>query len=101
MRRISLFLALVLVAATAAAQSLPKPDHIVIVIDENKSFKDIIGSSHATYINGLAAKGASLTAFFASHHPSQPNYIDFFAGQTLGVCDDTCPTTPRVWPAKK
>lgn len=73
---------------------LPAPSHIVIVIDENKGFGNIIGSGKAKYINELAARGASLTKFYASHHPSQPNYVDFFAGDTLGVCDDTCTTTP-------
>ncbi len=73
---------------------LPVPSHIVIVIDENKSYTNIIGSSNAVYINQLASRGALLTKFYASHHPSQPNYIDFFAGGTLGVCDDTCPIGP-------
>jgi len=73
---------------------LPAPSHIVIVIDENKGYGNIIGSGKARYINELAARGASLTKFYASHHPSQPNYVDFFAGDTLGVCDDTCTTTP-------
>jgi acid phosphatase len=76
-----------------ASSGLPSPAHIVIVIDENKGYGNIIGSGKAKYINELASRGASLTKFYASHHPSQPNYIDFFAGGTLGVCDDTCTTT--------
>ena len=79
---------------STAAGKLPAPDHIVIVIDENKAYGDIIGSSSAPYINQLAARGALLKSFYAQHHPSQPNYIAFFAGNTLTVCDDTCPTTP-------
>lgn len=94
-RALPLFL---LFAAVAAAQTpkLPKPDHIVIVIDENKSFADIITSGNAPYIVSLASSGASLTAFYASHHPSQPNYIDFFSGQTFDFCDDKCRFTPRT-----
>ncbi len=79
---------------TIVNTKLPAPSHIVIVIEENKSFGNVIGSSKAPFINHLASRGALLTKFFASHHPSQPNYIDFFAGDTLGVCTDTCPIGP-------
>lgn len=73
---------------------LPVPSHIVIVIDENKSFGDVIGASpKAPFINALAARGALLN-FFALHHPSQPNYMELFAGQLLGVCADECPIGP-------
>ena len=83
-----------LVGGTTVKSKLPAPAHIVIVIEENKSFGNVIGSSKAPFINNLASRGASLTKFFASHHPSQPNYIDFFAGDTLGVCKDECPIGP-------
>ena len=89
MKSFVLFFSLFASAAFAQAQ-LPRPDHIVIVIDENKSFSDVIGSKHAPYLNALANRGALLTNFTAAHHPSQPNYIDFFAGSPLGVCDDRC-----------
>jgi hypothetical protein len=79
---------------TTVHTTLPAPAHIVIVIEENKSFGNVIGSSKAPFINQLASRGASLTKFYAAHHPSQPNYIDFFAGETLGVCNDTCPIGP-------
>src|SRR3954469_18753054 len=72
--------ALFLIASAAYGQALPRPDHIVIVIEENNSFSDVIGSKNAPYLNALAKRGALLTNFTAAHHPSQPNYIDFFAG---------------------
>lgn len=65
----------------------------MIVIDENKSFADILTSGNAPFLTQLTHDGASLTDFHSSHHPSQPNYIDFFAGDTLGVCDDSCPAS--------
>jgi phosphatidylinositol-3-phosphatase len=70
---------------------LPKPDHIVIVIEENKSYNDVINSSKAKYINNVLVKnGASLTNFGAFHHPSQPNYYEFFAGtNTITYTDGT------------
>lgn len=90
----SCVLALFLIASAAYAEGLPRPDHIVIVIEENKSFSDVIGSKSAPYLNALARGGALLTNFTASHHPSQPNYVDFFAGSPLGVCDDSCIPAP-------
>lgn len=83
-----------MVTPPPATGKLPAPSHVVIVIDENKAYSDIIGSANAPYINALSSRGALLTTFYASHHPSQPNYVGFFAGSTLTVCDDTCPTTP-------
>ncbi|HZR28020.1 MAG TPA: alkaline phosphatase family protein [Terriglobales bacterium] len=69
------------------------PDHVVVVMEENHSFAEIIGSSSAPYINGLAQQGALFTQSFAVEHPSQPNYLDLFSGSNQGVTDDSCPHT--------
>jgi phospholipase C len=73
------------------AQPLPHLDHILIVIEENHSYDEIIGSSSASYINSLAQSGALFTDSHAVTHPSQPNYLALFAGSTLGVSSDDCP----------
>jgi phosphatidylinositol-3-phosphatase len=70
---------------------LPHPDHVVVVVMENRSFDDIIGNPRAPYINGLAAGGALFTRSYAVAHPSQPNYLALFSGSTQGVHDDSCP----------
>ena len=85
-----LFLALAL-PAFALAQPIPRPDHVVIVIEENKSFEQIVGSAQAPYINALASEGALFTRSFAVAHPSEPNYLALFSGSTHGVPDDRCP----------
>jgi hypothetical protein len=71
--------------------TLPRFDHIVVAIEENHDYSEIIGSDDAPYINSLASQGASFTDFHAIRHPSQPNYLALFAGSTLGVTDDSCP----------
>ncbi len=76
----------------SAQSPLPKPDHIVIVIEENHAFDQIIDSAAAPYLNMLARKGALLTNSHAVTHPSQPNYIALFAGTIEGVNGNTCPT---------
>src|SRR5438105_2474857 len=73
-----------LAGATAHAGSMipgvASPAHVVIVIEENRSYSEIIGSSSAPYINSLASQGALFTQSFAVTHPSEPNYLAFFSG---------------------
>ncbi|MDQ2749806.1 MAG: hypothetical protein M3Y44_09815, partial [Actinomycetota bacterium] len=75
----------------AAVGSVPRPDHIVVVVEENHSGTQIIGNPNAPYITSLAANNANFTSSFALTHPSQPNYIGLFSGSTQGVTDDACP----------
>jgi acid phosphatase len=73
-----------------------KPDHIVVVMEENHAFEDIIGNSDAPFMNSLAKGGRSFTDAFAVAHPSQPNYIALFSGSTQGVTDDGKHNLPAV-----
>lgn len=78
----------------AARAALPRPDHVVIVIEENHSYSEVLGSSSpATYIKSLATAGASFTGSFGVEHPSQPNYLDLFSGNNQGTTGtDNYPT---------
>ena len=79
--------------------SLPRPDHIVIVIEENYSYSQMIDSPNAPYINRLATQGAVFTQSFGITYPSQPNYLALFSGSTQGITDNSCPhtfTTPNL-----
>ncbi|WP_275106996.1 alkaline phosphatase family protein [Nocardia arthritidis] len=77
--------------APAAAATIPKFDHIVLVMFENTGYDNIIGSPDAPYFNQLADNGALFTDAHALTHPSEPNYIALFSGDTQGVTDDGCP----------
>ncbi|QLJ00741.1 acid phosphatase [Streptomyces sp. NEAU-sy36] len=79
-------------AAAQAAGAVPSPDHVVVVVFENHSYSQVIGSSSAPYINSLKSGGANLTQSYALTHPSQPNYFDLFSGATQGITDDSCYT---------
>nr|WP_235616670.1 alkaline phosphatase family protein [Mycobacterium montefiorense] len=74
-----------------AAAALPRPAHIVIVVEENRSEGHIIGSPQNPFINALASHGANMAQSFAETHPSEPNYLALFAGNTFGVTKDSCP----------
>jgi hypothetical protein len=77
----------------ASTGAIPRPDHVVIVIDENKDYSEIIGSSCCDYINTLADTGALMSDSRANEHPSQPNYLDLFSGSDQGVTTNSCPHT--------
>src|SRR5436305_303324 len=77
---------------TAQAASVPAFDHVFVIVMENHSYAEIIGSSSAPYINSLVAKGGLATNYSAVAHPSLPNYLALSAAGTLGVTTDctTC-----------
>ncbi len=72
---------------------LPRPEHVVVVLEENHAFEQVIGSKHAPFLNALAHAGALFTASYAVTHPSEPNYLALFAGSTFGLRSDSCPNT--------
>lgn len=80
----------------------PAFDHIVVVIEENHSFGDIIGNSAAPNINALATSGANIinastdpqgntSGSHAVRHPSQPNYLELYSGSNQGTIQDGHP----------
>lgn len=77
----------------ANAQTLPHPDHIVIVIEENKAFTQIVGNLAAPYINTLSLRGTLFMQSYGVSHPSQPNYLALFSGSTHAIGNDACPLT--------
>jgi len=91
MRPILIALTLLTASVTAAAEALPRPDHIVIVVEENKSYSQIIGNRDASYINALAKRGVLFTRSRGVTHPSQPNYLALFSGTTRGIGSNACP----------
>jgi acid phosphatase len=86
---VMLLLCLASTAGVASGAGVPRPDHVLIVIEENHSYSEVIGVGAAPYINSLAAGGALMTQSFALTHPSQPNYVAFFSGSTQGVTTDS------------
>ena len=94
---IRLLAIIALSSACLNAQTLPRPDHIVIVIEENHTFDQIVGKSKAPYINSLIEEGALFTKYYATRHPSQPNYFVLFSGSNQGIVDDACSeNSPKI-----
>ena len=76
--------------APAPVPHLPRPDHVVVVVLENRGADKIYGNPDAPYLNQLAAEGAKFTESYAVARPSLPNYLALFAGSTMGVTDNGC-----------
>ncbi len=87
-----LFASLLLAPGVLTATSLFSYDHVVIVMEENKGYSQIIGNGSAPYINALATGGALFTNSYGITHPSQPNYLEFFSGSNQGVTTNTTPS---------
>jgi phosphatidylinositol-3-phosphatase len=77
--------------ATNDSNDLPTPEHVLVVVFENKDAEQVLGSPAAPYLTSLAATGAEFTQAHAETHPSQPNYVALFSGSTQGITDDSCP----------
>jgi phosphatidylinositol-3-phosphatase len=80
------------VSSAGAQGTVPAFDHIFVIIMENHSYSQIIGSSQAPYINSLAGQYGLATDYRAVAHPSLPNYLALTGGSTFGVTSDctTC-----------
>jgi hypothetical protein len=80
-----------LTATPASAATIPRFDHVVIVVHENTNYENVVGNSQLPYINTLINGGASFTNFHGETHPSQGNYFAMFSGATQGATSDSCP----------
>ena len=55
---------------------------MVLVVEENHGYSDVIGNSSMPYLNGLASQYGLATQYFANAHPSLPNYLVLTTGAT-------------------
>src|SRR5437773_4035520 len=78
----------------AAAEAVPRPDHVIVVVEENRNVEELLGAADAPYINSLAAQGAAFTDYYSLGRPSQVDYIGLFSGSFQGVFDDSPPSHP-------
>jgi acid phosphatase len=71
------------------------PSHVLLVIEENHSYGQVVDNPNAPFIMKLVKEGALFTDAHGVRHPSQPNYLALFSGSTQGVTDDgPVPGTP-------
>jgi len=64
---------------------VPRPDHVVIVVEENHSYSEIINSSSAPYINSLAEQGRSSPSLLPSSTRASPTTSTSSPAPTKGL----------------
>jgi acid phosphatase len=63
---------------------------VVVVMEENHGYADVIGNSAMPYLNSLAQQGALATQYYADVHPSIGNYLELTTG-AMATTDDNFP----------
>lgn len=76
-------------SATSSTASIPRYDHIFVIIEENHGFVDVIGNPAAPDLNALAKQFGLATNYFGVTHPSEPNYVAVLGGNSFGIADDS------------
>jgi phosphatidylinositol-3-phosphatase len=82
--RTTLFtIVLFLISAITAVAQLPTFSHVFVVVEENRNYSSVIGSSSMPYLNSLASKYGLATQYYANTHPSIGNYFMMTTGQII------------------
>ncbi len=75
-------------ALATAAAPIVRPDHIVVVIEEDRANGAIGDVTHMPYFNQLASSGLVYSNSHGIGHPSLPNYLALYSGSTQGKTDN-------------
>ena len=91
---LTLGLAMAVFGSAAAAapkgglEGVPRFDHVVVIVEENKEYDQIVGGVAAPNIARLAKAYGDATHFYGEVHPSEANYVALLGGDTFGIHDD-------------
>jgi|ERR1700675_619975 len=70
---------------TTTTGTVPRFTHVFIVLEENHSYGEVIGSPSMPYLNSLASANGLATQYFADAHPSLPNYFELTVGEGTSI----------------
>ena len=73
---------------TSQDRAVPHYDHMLVIVEENKSYTTILDERFAPTVARLAATYGSAQQMYAERHPSEPNYVAILGGDTFGIADD-------------
>ena len=80
------------ITVSGTAPSVPASSHVFLLVEENHSYSNVIGSSSMPYLNSLATKFGLATQYYANTHPSIGNYFMLTTGQVITNNDSACGT---------
>lgn len=72
----------------ASAHAAP---HVMVIVEENHSFEQVVGNPAMPFFNKLASEYALATAYTGVSHPSEPNYLAMVSGS---IWDNPADRTP-------
>jgi phospholipase C len=67
--------------------TVPHFEHVVLIVEENSGFTDVIDGSAMPYLKSLAAQYGLATQYYANTHPSVGNYFMLTAGDIVTTDD--------------
>jgi phospholipase C len=74
---------------TRATRAVPGPEHIVVMVFENREVDSIMAAhSSAPHFRSLARGSVTLSRLYAISHPSLPNYLALTSGGMHGITTD-------------
>ncbi|MFZ1142996.1 MAG: alkaline phosphatase family protein [Candidatus Sulfotelmatobacter sp.] len=73
---------------TPVSPGQPAFSHVILVMEENHDYSEVIGSASIPYFNSLASQYGLATQYFANTHPSLPNYLVLTTG-LMEASDDS------------
>jgi len=84
-------------SGAAARTPVPRFDHVLVVVLENKDQASVLDNPDAPNFNRYARQYAVLSRYGGVAHPSLPNYLALVSGSTHGVRSDctTCLVSGR------
>jgi phosphatidylinositol-3-phosphatase len=74
--------------ASSADASIPQYDHVVVVMLENHSYYQVVGSKSMPYVNALIKQGGVGANYYANVHPSIGNYFILTTGKVVSRDDN-------------
>jgi phosphatidylinositol-3-phosphatase len=71
-------------ATSSKAQASLPIRHVLVVVEENHSYSQVIGNvNEAPYLNSLAGAGGTAANYYAVTHPSIGNYFTLTTGEII------------------
>ena len=70
------------------AGSIPRLNHVFLIMMENHGYGQILNNPNAPFINQMAKSANSATNYFAIGHPSLTHYLEVVGGSNFGVQTD-------------
>ena len=99
MRKLGLIAGCLLLGAslTTAIQGMAaaQAGKLVVIVEENEPYNNIVGNTQAPYLNQLIANGELFTNYTAVTGSSNPNYL----AMTSGLSPSQNPPTPNIFQA--